>query len=133
MSTVIGSVSLYPYRIGKKESVCLIARAVTSTSNGVVDQALSTYSDNGFTVVSGGVGLYNVTFPICPADANISATLVTPLANTTNMLRVTAFAPLSGTATLAVVAATAPTTAVANANAVFEIHLKITGSKSSGN
>lgn len=127
MSTVIGQVNAYPIKAGKKESYDLIARAISSTSNGVIDTALSTYSDPQFVILRTGVGTYSVTFPACPADVNVTLNIVSTLAGVANMARLTAFAPTLGTATLTTCNASAPGTATDNASALFEIHMRLCG------
>lgn len=126
MATVIGQVFQAPVRIARKESVILTARAVTTTSNEVINQTSSQYSDPGIVITNTGVGTFSLTFPACPAEVVAKVSVVTLLAGAAPHARLTAFSPTAGTGTITTYAG-APGTATSNASATFEIHLEIIG------
>lgn len=133
MSTVIGQAWAAPLRATKKESADLFLRAVNSTADGVIDTALSTYSDPGCLIARTGAGTYSVTYPACPSDVNLQLDFTTHT-GTPNVFwcRCTAFAPTLGTATL-VTSVAAGGAAADNNSAGMNIFLRLCGAVRAGN
>lgn len=131
MSTVIGQVSQYPIRKGKKEGVILTARFVNTTADAVIDQSASYTDDPGLTLVSAGGGLYTFAFPQCPSDAIVKVQLHHTGTPNVFTARLSALNLVAGTGTITT--ANAAGAATANNSAGMQLHVELTGAIRAGN
>lgn len=121
MSTIAKHVPASALRHARQEAVIIRGRFTIAT--GTTGVSASDVDDPGFTLTRTGVGLYTLTYPASPDDAQVVLSLVHGGGGTQNILvaNLLVNTPTSGTCTIQLGAVGAPFTGVDNTETTFEI------------